>query len=167
MVPAYIGLGSNLEDPRAQVERAIRTLGALPRSRLNRVSRLFRSAPWGRGDQPEFVNAVAAVDTGLSARELLDQLLQIERAAGRRRDGTRWGPRILDLDLLAYADDVIDEPGLRVPHPHLHERAFVLMPLAEISPDLTIPGRGNVAALLSAVDDRDCWPLESTAANNQ
>ena len=151
-VAAYIGLGSNLADPRAQVEHALAALGQLPGSRMLQQSPLYASAPWGVVDQPEFVNAVAAIETSLAARELMQALLALERDAGRERGGARWGPRILDLDLLLYGDAVIDEPGLRVPHPHLHERAFVLRPLADIAPQLVLPGRGPVAPLAAAAD---------------
>jgi 2-amino-4-hydroxy-6-hydroxymethyldihydropteridine diphosphokinase len=156
MENVYIGLGSNLADPAAQVAAGLRALARLPKTRLVAHSRLYRSAPWGRADQPEFVNAVIQLETALEPRELLDHLLGIERGAGRERDGTRWGPRILDLDILAYAQRRVAEPGLQVPHPHLHERAFVLVPLAEIAPDLHIPGRGRVADLLAGVDASTC-----------
>ena len=159
MTLAYIGLGSNLADPRTQVERALRALARLPETRLARQSRLYRSAPWGHADQPEFVNAVAELQTELSPRALLDALLAIERQAGRERDATRWGPRVLDLDILACGDQVIDEPGLHVPHSHLHERAFVLLPLAELAPDMIVPGRGQVSALLTQIDATTCQPL--------
>jgi len=161
MASAYIGLGSNLDNPRMQIERGIEAIAALPRSRLIRQSRLYASEPWGRTDQPGFVNAVVELNTELSARELLDELLRIEEHAGRRRHGLRWGPRILDLDILVYADEVIDAAGLNVPHPHMHERAFVLMPLADIAPDLFVPGRGKVATLLVASNRSGCEPLES------
>jgi 2-amino-4-hydroxy-6-hydroxymethyldihydropteridine diphosphokinase len=167
MEQVYIGLGSNLADPRAQVERALQTLAALPRTALARRSRLYRSAPWGRADQPEFVNAVAALRTELSPRELLDALLAIERAAGRARDATRWGPRVLDLDILVFGDRVIDEPGLHVPHPHLHERAFVLLPLAEIAADMIVPGRGRADELAQRIDAAQCRPLEIDAGSHQ
>ena len=157
---AYIGLGSNLADPQAQVERALRALAQLPDTRLARRSRLYRSAPWGRADQPEFVNAVAELQTELTPRELLDALLAIERAAGRERDATRWGPRVLDLDILVYGDRVIDEHGLHVPHPHLHERAFALLPLAEIAPHLVIPRQGRADALAAQIDASTCQPLQ-------
>jgi len=160
MQPAYIGLGSNLADPRARVESALQALERLPRTQLVQRSRLYRSAPWGRGGQPDFVNAAAVLRTGLAPRELLAALLTIERAEGRQRGGERWGPRVLDLDILVYADRVIDEPGLHVPHPHLHERAFVLAPLAEMAPDLEIPGRGRVDALLAEIDASGCKVLE-------
>jgi len=167
MEKVYIGLGSNLADPRAQVEHALSALADLPQTRLLRRSRLYRSAPWGRADQPEFVNAVAGLQTELTPRELLDALLAIERKAGRERNATRWGPRVLDLDILVYGDQSIDEPGLHVPHPHLHERAFVLLPLAEIAPDLAVPGRGRVAQLMRHIDPAGCRPLEIAATSHQ
>ena len=150
---AYIGLGGNLGDVSATLESAFEALDALPQSRLLARSSIYRSPAWGMTDQPDFLNAVAALDTALEADMLLAALLRIERASGRERAGAvRWGPRTLDLDLLLYADAVIDQPGLRVPHPHLHERAFVLLPLAEIAPDAIVPGRGRVAELAVAVD---------------
>jgi 2-amino-4-hydroxy-6-hydroxymethyldihydropteridine diphosphokinase len=164
MERVYIGIGSNLADPRVQVERALHALARLPRTKLLRRSRLYRSAPWGRADQPEFVNAVAELQTELAPRELLDALLAIERNAGRERDATRWGPRVLDLDIISYGDRVTDEPGLHLPHPHLHERAFVLVPLAEIAPDLSVPGHGRVAVLAQHIDRSGCEPLEIAPA---
>ncbi len=160
MTSIYIGLGSNLADPRAQVEGGLRALGGLAETRLLRRSRLYRSAPWGRADQPEFVNAVAQLDTTLTPHILLDALLTIERKAGRERDTTRWGPRVLDLDILLYGDVVLDEPGLHLPHPHLHERVFVLMPLYEIAPELQIPGLGRANALLTRLDTSTCWAID-------
>jgi len=164
---AYIGLGSNLNGPRAQIERALLAFDELPETRLLRRSRLYRSLPWGRTDQPEFVNAAAVIGTRLTPRGLLDGLLSIERAAGRERGGERWGPRVLDLDVLVYADRAIDEPGLHVPHPHLCERAFVLLPLAEIAPDLEVPGCGRVDALLAKIGTAGCTALEPEAARPQ
>ena len=150
---AYIGLGGNLGDVSAALASAFVALDALPHTRLLARSSIYRSPPWGMTDQPAFLNAVAALDTALEPAALLAELLRIERAAGRERIGAlRWGPRTLDLDLLLYADAVIDQPGLRVPHPHLHERAFVLLPLAEIAPDAIVPGRGRVADLVVPVD---------------
>lgn len=157
---AFIGLGSNLADPRRQLQSALRELDALSGTRLLRHSRLYRSAPWGEREQPDFVNAVAMIETALTPRELLDALLGIERAAGRVRDGRRWGPRVLDLDILLYGDRILSESGLRVPHPHLAERAFVLLPLAEIVPDLHVPDAGQVATLLGRVDVSGCEVLE-------
>lgn len=164
MALAYIGLGSNLADPPAKIRTALQALRQVPQTRVLRQSRLYRSAPWGQPDQPDFVNAVAELDTALTPRELLDALLGIEREAGRVRSGARWGPRVLDLDILVYADECIDAAGLRIPHPHLHERAFALMPLAEIAPNLHIPGQGNIESLLARIDIEGCCALESNAS---
>jgi 2-amino-4-hydroxy-6-hydroxymethyldihydropteridine diphosphokinase len=151
---ASIGLGANLGDAVATVKSALQALDALPGTRLVRASRLYQTPAWGKTDQPAFVNAAAIVETSLDARALLDAMLAIERDFGRDRatDGSdRWGARTLDLDLLLYGDDTIDEPGLRVPHPHLHERAFALVPLVEIAPELVIPGHGRAADLVAAM----------------
>jgi len=156
---AYIGIGSNLDDPERQVRAAIDALMRLPRTTFGRASRLYRTAPWGRTDQPAFVNAAAALSTELPPRELLDALLAIERKHGRQRAGERWGPRVIDLDILVYGDARIDEPGLHVPHPHIGERAFVLLPLADLDPELEIPGLGPVRALLERVDRAGCSVL--------
>lgn len=150
---AFVGLGGNVGDPIATLHEAIRELDGLPDTRMLRASRLYRSAAWGMQDQPDFTNAVALLETRLDPRALLDALLQLERSHGRDRDAeTRWGPRVLDLDLLLYGDAVIDEPGLRVPHPHLHERAFALLPLVEIAPETVVPGRGWGRELLADMD---------------
>jgi 2-amino-4-hydroxy-6-hydroxymethyldihydropteridine diphosphokinase len=153
---AFVGLGSNLGDPADQVRRALDSLDALPESHVVRRSRLYRSAPWGLLEQPSFVNAVAELSTSLAPRALLDALLEIELGQGRRRDGERWGPRTIDLDLLCYDDVEISEPGLVLPHPHIAERAFVLVPLAEIAADIAIPAVGDIKSLLARVDARDC-----------
>ena len=158
-VAAYIGIGSNLDDPERQVRHAIEALASMPETRFVRASRLFRTAPWGRTDQPAFVNAAAEIATTLPPRALLDALLAIERAQGRHRDGTRWGPRTLDLDVLIYGDRVVDEPGLAIPHPHLADRAFVLLPLADIDPALHVPGKGRISELLRKVDATGIEPL--------
>jgi 2-amino-4-hydroxy-6-hydroxymethyldihydropteridine diphosphokinase len=150
-VTAYIALGSNLEDPAVQVSAAFAALAALPDSNLIARSSLYRTAPVGFADQPDFINAVGALDTALAPRALLDALLSIELAHGRARKFAN-APRTLDLDVLLYGDAQIDQPGLTVPHPRMHERAFVLVPLAEIAPDCVIPGRGAVAGLLRAMD---------------
>jgi 2-amino-4-hydroxy-6-hydroxymethyldihydropteridine diphosphokinase len=148
---AYIGLGSNLADPRAQVLAAFGALAALPGCTLLARSALYATTPVGPVDQPDFVNAAARLTTRLSPRSLLVALQEIERGQGRVRDGTRWGPRTLDLDLLMYDGLELDEPGLALPHPELGKRAFVLAPLAEIAPaDLEIPGQGRLAHLLAA-----------------
>jgi 2-amino-4-hydroxy-6-hydroxymethyldihydropteridine diphosphokinase len=134
----------------------------LPDTRLLRASRLYRTPAWGNTAQPDFVNAAALLQTQLEVRDLLDALLDIERRFGRDRgEGERWGPRTLDHYLLLSGDATIDEPGLRVPHPHLHERAFALLPLAEIAPDLFVPGHGRVADLLGGVDASGCAPLDA------
>lgn len=152
---AWIGLGGNLGDVAARLEAALLALARLPGTRLLRRSRLYRSPPWGIVEQPAFVNAVAELETTLRAPELLSALLEIERAAGRRRDrARRWGPRELDLDLLLYGAGQLDLPGLTVPHPGLHQRAFVLVPLAELAPELIVPGHGRVLDLLARVDSR-------------
>ncbi len=140
-VRAWIGLGANIGDPVATLRAALQDLDALPDTRRLRASKLYRTPAWGNVEQADFVNAVALLETGLAARELLDGLLAIERAFGRVR-AERWGPRVIDLDLLMYGDAVIDEPGLRVPHPHLQQRAFALVPMLEIDPHARIPGQG-------------------------
>jgi 2-amino-4-hydroxy-6-hydroxymethyldihydropteridine diphosphokinase len=153
-VQACIGLGANLGNAAASLTAAFERLGGLPQTQLLAASRLYRTPAWGLRDQPDFVNAAALVRTQLPAPELLRALLAIERDFGRQRaaDGSdRWGPRSLDLDLLLYGDAVIDMPGLQVPHPQLHRRAFVLVPLCAIAPDLAIPGLGRAHDLLAAL----------------
>ncbi len=150
---AFVGLGANLGDREAQVRRAFAALADLPGTRLLAASSLYRSAPVGVAAQPDFINAVAEIETALVARALLEALLAAERRFGRRRDFA-GAPRTLDLDLLLYGDRVIAEPGLVVPHPRMHERAFVLAPLAEIAPDIVIPGKGRAGALLAACTDQ-------------
>lgn len=154
-VEACIGLGGNVGDVRATIGAAARALDALPSTRLARMSRMYRTPAWGRRDQPDFVNAVAVVETTLSPRALLDGLLRIERESGRTRaaDGSdRWGPRTLDLDILLYGGREVDEPGLRIPHPHLHERAFALVPLLEVAPGAVIPRVGPAREALAALE---------------
>ncbi len=158
-VTAYVALGSNLDGPRARVEHGFAALATLAHATLHARSRLYRTPPWGMREQPDFVNAVAKLETTLSPRALLDALLGIETRAGRSR-GTPNGPRTLDLDLLLYGGAVIEVPGLTVPHPRLAERAFVLLPLADLAPGLEVPGRGRVADLLARVDAAGCVPLD-------
>jgi 2-amino-4-hydroxy-6-hydroxymethyldihydropteridine diphosphokinase len=146
---AYVGLGANLDEPRRQVEAALGELGALPQTRLLQASSLYRSAPVGYADQPEFVNAVAELDTGLDALQLLAELQAIEARHGRSRSFPN-APRTLDLDLLLLEDKVFSGSDLRLPHPRMHERAFVLKPLLEIAPDVVIPGRGPAREALKA-----------------
>jgi 2-amino-4-hydroxy-6-hydroxymethyldihydropteridine diphosphokinase len=141
---AYVGLGSNLADPVNQVVRALDALDTLPQTRLLQASSLYRSAPVGYLDQPDFINAVARVETGLAPRALLDALLALELEGGRTREFQN-APRTLDLDVLLYDDLVHHEHGLTVPHPQMHLRAFVLLPLLEIAPDCIIPGVGAAA----------------------
>ncbi|MCL2523365.1 MAG: 2-amino-4-hydroxy-6-hydroxymethyldihydropteridine diphosphokinase [Betaproteobacteria bacterium] len=147
---AYVALGANLGDPASTLRAAFGVLANLPASRVLRCSSLYRTAPVGLASQPDFINAVALLETTLAPAQLLAELLAIEARFGRRR-GEKNGPRSLDLDLLLYDDCQLDLPGLILPHPRLHLRAFVLRPLAEIAPDLRLPGRGRLAAWLPAV----------------
>ncbi len=149
MTRAYVGLGTNLGDRPEMLRAALEALGAEPGVVVVGVSSARETDPVGILDQPRFLNAAAALDTELSARELLQRLLAIERRLGRTRDGTRFGPRTIDLDLLVYGAERLDEPGLQVPHPRLHERLFALEPLAELDPSLVVPGRGPVAGLVA------------------
>ena len=142
MTVVYVGIGANLGDREQAIRRAAKLIGA------RRLSTIIETEPWGVTDQPPFLNAVAELETELPPRELLDELLRVERELGRVRDGTRWGPRAIYLDLLVYGAETIEEPGLTVPHPHLPERLFVLEPLAELAPVLVVPGRGRVEDLL-------------------
>jgi 2-amino-4-hydroxy-6-hydroxymethyldihydropteridine diphosphokinase len=150
-VTSYVGLGSNLGDREEYLRRALKLLRADPDIDVTGVSSVRETDPVGIVDQPRFLNAVARVETDLGPRRLLDRLLATERALGRRRDGPRLGPRTIDLDLLLYGDEEIDEPGLTVPHPRLAERLFVVEPLHELDPALVIPGQGPVSDLLSAL----------------
>lgn len=145
--PAYVGLGSNLDGPAWQLENAFELLNGIPKTRLLSRSSLYRSAPFGGIEQPDFVNAAAALLTRLSAPVLLGELQRIETERGRERGDVQWGPRVLDLDLLVYSTQKIDDADLIVPHPGIGERNFVLLPLAEIAPDLDIPGLGRAASL--------------------
>ena len=144
---AFVGLGANLDDPQLQVSRALDDLDAITDTRLVKASSLYRSAPLGYEAQPEYVNAVAQVDTALSAKRLLGELQAIEARHGRRRSFPN-APRTLDLDLLLYGNAVLDGDKLTLPHPRMHERAFVLLPLLEIAPDATVPGRGSARELM-------------------
>ncbi len=144
--PAYIAIGSNLNGPTAQVLAAFERIRALPSTRLEARSRLYASHPMGPQDQPDFVNAVAGVLTQLEPKSLLESLLEIERQMGRvRRE--RWGPRLIDLDLVWMAGTVVEQPGLSLPHPGVSSRNFVLYPLCDIAPTLYIPGHGRVSEL--------------------
>jgi 2-amino-4-hydroxy-6-hydroxymethyldihydropteridine diphosphokinase len=145
MTTAYVGLGSNLGDRERLIREAAELIGAV------RLSTLIETEPWGYGNQPMFLNAVAEIETQLTPRQLLDHLLDVERRLGRERVGAQWGPRTIDLDLLLYGDETIDEPGLLVPHPRLTDRDFVLRPLAELAPLLKIPGNGTVQTALAGL----------------
>jgi 2-amino-4-hydroxy-6-hydroxymethyldihydropteridine diphosphokinase len=156
----YVGIGSNLADPLAQVQEALGELAALPLTELAACSALYRTAPVGPQDQPDYVNAAARLETGLAPDALLAALQGVERSHGRVRDGTRWGPRTLDLDILLYGAERIDRPGLRVPHPEMHRRAFVLVPLADVAPlDLSVPGMGTLGELLAACPAAGVLPI--------
>jgi 2-amino-4-hydroxy-6-hydroxymethyldihydropteridine diphosphokinase len=142
---AYVGLGSNLGDRERLIRQAAELIGA------RRLSSLIQTEPWGYLDQPSFLNAAAEIETSLTPRQLLDHLLDVERRLGRERVGHRWGPRTIDLDLLLYGEEVVDEPGLQVPHPRLAEREFALVPLAELVPAHKIPGFGTVQEALAGL----------------
>jgi 2-amino-4-hydroxy-6-hydroxymethyldihydropteridine diphosphokinase len=162
-VIATIGLGANLNDPAAQVEYALAELDRLPGTRLLTRSSLYASAPVGYVDQPDFINAVAQVDTSLAPRALLAALLDIEHRHGRERS-FRNAPRTLDLDLLLYGNAHFHEEGLTLPHPRMSERAFVLLPLLEIAPDTVIPGYGRAADWLADCSDQNVAVLPPPAA---
>ena len=150
MTRVAVALGSNLEEPEAQVARGFEELAALPQTEVVGRSRLYRTAPVGYVDQPDFVNACALLETRLEPRALLDALLSVEQRHGRVR-AIPNGPRTLDLDIVLYGDRVVDEPGLKVPHPRAHERAFVLAPLVDVWPEAQIPGKGAARELLRKV----------------
>ena len=157
--PAYVALGSNLDGPADRICEALAGLSELPETVPVATSSLWRSPPLGPTDQPEYVNAVAGLLTRLEARPLLAALKAFEGALGRREPVVRWGPRVIDLDLVALGDLKCEEPGLVLPHPGVHERDFVLYPLAEIAPDLWLPGKGRVRTLAGRVQDRGSVPL--------
>ena len=149
--PAYIGVGSNLEDPPAQVLRAFAKLAELPRTKVILTSPIYRTRPFGPVEQPDYANAVAGLLTQLPPHELLSALQSIEAAQGRPKERQHWGPRIIDLDVLVYGRERLEDPDLTVPHPGIVERNFVLYPLADIAPDLDIPGLGRVTELKGRV----------------
>lgn len=148
---AYVGLGANLQDPPAQLREALRLIGARPGMRVAATSSFYRSAPLGPGPQPDYCNAVCAVDTDLNPDRLLTHLHDVERQMGRERPPQRWAPRLIDLDLLLYGQLRMKTSRITLPHPELHRRNFVAVPLAEIAPDLDIPGVGRVAELAAAL----------------
>ncbi len=152
MTVAYVGLGANLGEREETLRRALELLAETAGAEVVAVSAFRETDPVGYLDQPRFLNGAAALETSLAPRELLEALLAVERELGRTREGARFGPRTVDLDLLLYGDAQLDEPGLTLPHPRLHERRFALEPLAELDPELVVPGRGRVTDLLSELD---------------
>ena len=163
MPKAYIGLGANLGDPPTQLRQALLALAAMSDVRMLSQSRLYRSVAIGLAGQPDYCNAVCAVETQLTPEQLFERLVMIEQAAGRVRDGTRWGPRTLDLDLLHYEGVTCDTPRLRLPHAEIVRRNFVLVPLLEIAPELELPELGSVRILAAAAGDAglSVWPGET------
>jgi len=159
---AAVALGSNMEEPLAQVRAAFDELAALPSTKMVKRSALYRTAPVGGVEQPPFINAVALIDTTLTPRELLEKLLEIERLHGRVRDIPN-GPRTLDLDILLYGSLKVSEPGLAIPHPRMHERAFVLGPLADVWPDAHIPGHGLASSTYASMDRLGIERLQARA----
>lgn len=158
-VAAYVALGSNLGDPRAQIAGAIQALDALPGTHVTARSADYLTPPWGPVAQPDYINAAVRLDTTLTPDDLLDHLLAIEHDFGRRRDGERWGPRTLDLDLLMLGDHRRTGERLTLPHPRIAERAFVLLPLNDLDPKLFVPGQGYLRTLLGSVDTSGCQRL--------
>jgi 2-amino-4-hydroxy-6-hydroxymethyldihydropteridine diphosphokinase len=155
MTRVYLALGSNLADPLHQVDAALAALDALPQTSRVATSSLYRTPPYGPPDQPDYLNAVVALETGLTAETLLDHTQHIELEHGRVRKAERWGPRTLDLDILLFGDAVINTPRLTVPHYDMHNRAFMLLPLLEIAPQLTFPDGTPLAPLLAELDQSE------------
>ncbi|KPJ95808.1 MAG: 2-amino-4-hydroxy-6-hydroxymethyldihydropteridine pyrophosphokinase [Gammaproteobacteria bacterium SG8_11] len=158
-VCCYIGLGSNLDNPARQVTSAIKELNQLPQSQLIHASSLYQSKPMGPQDQPDYVNAVATIDTKLNPEALLQQLLSMEKRHGRVRGSQRWTARTLDLDILLYGQEVITSQNLTIPHPGIAERNFVLYPLHEIAPQLVIPQLGHIESLIAGCERGDLIKL--------
>ena len=158
---AWLGLGSNLQEPVMQLQQALRRVGETTGLKVLRTSSFYRTPPWGDEQQDDFINAVVQIETSLEPLNLLGELKTIENLMGRKRSGRRWGPRLIDIDLLLYGDQQLYMDELEVPHPRMHERAFVLIPLAELDPELDIPGRGSVENLLQQVDCSGIKRLEN------
>lgn len=158
----YVGLGSNLDNPIGQLRTAKSALSMLPRTRLERCSSFYRTVPVGYAEQSDFLNAVCRLSTELDPAMLVEHLLAIEVQHGRVERKQKWGPRILDLDLLLYDQSVMSTPGVTVPHPRLHERAFVLYPLSELDRDLIVPGRGKVTELLVSCREQKIEKIDTT-----
>ena len=152
MMQAWLGLGANLQHPVTQVKEALSRLDRAHGIEVRQVSSLYRTPPWGDEQQDDFINAVVQIETRLGPLSLLHSLQSIENAMGRQRSGRQWGPRIIDIDLLLFGDEVVSSAELHVPHPRIYERAFVLLPLAELDEGIEIPGQGEVGALLSQLD---------------
>jgi 2-amino-4-hydroxy-6-hydroxymethyldihydropteridine diphosphokinase len=159
----WIGLGSNQGDRIARIREAIQRMGADPAMQVLRVSSLYRTAPWGDRSQPEFINAVVQLSSPLVPLAVLDRLLAMESELGRSRSGRRWGPRVIDLDVLLAGDRILHLPRLILPHPRMHRRRFVLEPLQALAPDLEIPARGRISTLLQRLPDQDVRPISATA----
>jgi len=159
MTRVYVALGANLGEPARTIRSALEALDTLPSCRLLRASRLYRTPPMGPPGQPDYINAVAELECGLEAHALLDELLVIETAHGRVRGEARWGPRTLDLDILVFGDRELNDDRLTIPHAHIAERGFFLLPLAELAFTLAVPGRGRVAELLQGVSLEGIHPL--------
>ncbi len=151
---AYIGLGSNMGDGAEAIRRALAVLQSADDIELLRVSSLYSTAAWGRTEQPDFTNAVAEISTSMTAQQLLQKLLQLESELGRTRDRGHWGPRLIDLDILSYASEQISTANLTLPHPRMHERAFVLIPLLELEPDYSIAGLGSAQEWLEKLQNQ-------------
>ncbi len=162
---SYIGLGSNLDNPEWQLDSALAALDGIPDTRLVKYSSFYRSLPLGPSEQPDFVNAVALLNSSMMAGQLLRQLQLIENRQGRTRNGQKWGPRTLDLDLLLYGNQIIEEPELSVPHPGIRHRNFVLAPLLELAPDLEIPGLGRADQLLAMIGHAGITKLDRRRAD--
>jgi 2-amino-4-hydroxy-6-hydroxymethyldihydropteridine diphosphokinase len=167
MVGIYIGLGSNLGNGPEQIRLALDHLRSQPGIRVVRHSSLYRSPPWGVADQPDFTNAVAQLTTALEPLDLLQVLLDSESHLGRTRNGRRWGPRRIDLDLLCYHQQVLQSPRLQLPHPRMSERAFVLIPLLELEPEFEIPGAGPAKSWLTRLDARRVERIEAVARESR
>lgn len=159
---SYIGIGSNQQDPINQAQQAVEALKKLPKTHLTACSSLYCSAPMGPQDQPDYINAVVEVDTELTAIELLDALQAIEQHQGRVRKANRWGPRTLDLDIILYNDETLQCERLTVPHYGMHEREFVLYPLHEIAPDLTLPNGTHISQLMTLCDKNGLTTISDT-----
>lgn len=164
--PAYVALGSNLDGPAAQVRRALAALSEIPATRLFMQSSLYGSRPLGPVAQPDFVNAVAGLLTTLEVHPFFAQLRALERRLGRAPPRQRWGPRLIDLDLLLFSQLQLTDEQLRLPHPGIVQRNFVLYPLAEVAPELSVPGCGRVAELAARVNSEGLWRLESEPASS-